>query len=218
MEKKVTLAELVNSAIKYIKGQMSIEELNEIGERMTVRSYMPILDKMRIMMTIIFNADNMDVETHEVRVVAMEKDLFFYALLGGYCMVDVADNELVTYDTYDVLYPVFAPYILQFCEKDYEKLVSMIDRSMNLYGLKEVGSIFDNVDYDALRNAHIENEKLIQKLEDNKELIKELREVYAQSDPAVKETYLAIAKIANEQIRKAENGEENFVFADGVSE
>lgn len=109
---QIKLAELVNVASRFVQGKSSVEELDELGNRMTIRNYIPILDKMRLIMAIIFKFNAEDVEMHEIRVINMERELFFDVLLGGYALIDVNDPDLRTYQSYDLLYPLFANFIL----------------------------------------------------------------------------------------------------------
>ena len=102
---QIKLAELVNVASRFVQGKSSVEELDELGNRMTIRNYIPILDKMRLIMAIIFKFNAEDVEMHEIRVINMERELFFDVLLGGYALIDVNDPDLRTYQSYDLLYP-----------------------------------------------------------------------------------------------------------------
>lgn len=206
----LTLEELVKTSVDYVQGKTNEKALDALGQRMTVRGYMPILEKLRLMMGIIFNMNAMDVEAEEVRVVSMQKDLFFNVLLAGYALIDTSNEELKTYDSYDLLYPLFAPYILQYCEHDYKQLVEMIEKSLNIYNMKELDSLFASVNYQALKDAQAENVKLMESLEKNKEVLAELRKVYELTHPNLKGTYDAIEKVAlkemNEVATQAING------------
>ena len=63
-------------------------------------------------MTLIFDMNNQDVEMEEIRVVSLRKNMFFNVLLAEYAMIDVSNKDLQTYQTYDLLYPIF---LLLFC-------------------------------------------------------------------------------------------------------
>ena len=150
---QIKLAELVNVASRFVQGKTSVEELDELGNRMTIRNYIPILDKMRLIMAIIFKFNAENVEMHEIRVINMERELFFDVLLGGYALIDVNDPDLRTYQSYDLLYPLFANFILQYCKDDYNKIIKMIEDSLNIYAMQDLDSLFYNVDYKALKET-----------------------------------------------------------------
>lgn len=177
-KENLTLEELIYVATKLTKNDITEEEITKFGEKMVVRSYVPILEKMRAVMTVIFNMNNQDVEMEEIRVISMKKDLFFNVLLPLYAMVDVSNQDLLTYQTYDLLYPIFSPYILQYCEKDYKEIEEIIQQSLNIYAMKDLGSLLENIDYVSLDKAAQKNKELLQKMAEDKEAIKEIKELY----------------------------------------
>ena len=152
--------------------------MNAFGNKLTVRTYLPILDKMRAMMTLIFDMNNQDVEMEEIRVVSLRKNMFFNVLLAEYAMIDVSNKDLQTYQTYDLLYPIFAPFILQYCEKDYNEMKEMIQESLNIYAMKDLDSLLSNINYQALAESAKKNEELLNKMASDKEALKEIRELY----------------------------------------
>ena len=203
---QIKLAELVNIASRFVQGKSSVEELDELGNRMTIRNYIPILDKMRLIMAIIFKFNAEDVEMHEIRVINMERELFFDVLLGGYALIDVNDPDLRTYQSYDLLYPLFANFILQYCKDDYSKIVKMIEDSLNIYAMQDLDSLFNNVDYKALKETAKQHEELLKSFEKNKKLVADLRKIYEAENPngvkvldAVSET---IQREANEEAKQ----------------
>ena len=203
---QIKLAELINVASRFVQGKTSVEELDELGNRMTIRNYIPILDKMRLIMAIIFKFNAEDVEMHEIRVINMERELFFDVLLGGYALIDVNDPDLRTYQSYDLLYPLFANFILQYCKDDYSKIVKMIEDSLNIYAMQDLDSLFNNVDYKALKETAKQHEELLKSFEKNKKLVADLRKIYEAENPngvkvldAVSET---IQREANEEAKQ----------------
>ena len=62
---QIKLAELVNVASRFVQGKSSVEELDELGNRMTIRNYIPILDKMRLIMAIIFKFNDTCIDTNQ---------------------------------------------------------------------------------------------------------------------------------------------------------
>ena len=203
---QIKLAELVNIASRFVQGKTPVEELDELGNRMTIRNYIPILDKMRLIMAIIFKFNAEDVEMHEIRVINMERELFFDVLLGGYALIDVNDPDLRTYQSYDLLYPLFANFILQYCKDDYNKITKMIEDSLNIYAMQDLDSLFNNVDYKALKETAKQHEELLKSFEKNKKLVADLRKIYEAENPdgvkvldAVSET---IQREANEEAKQ----------------
>ena len=200
---QIKLAELVNVASRFVQGKTSVEELDELGNRMTIRNYIPILDKMRLIMAIIFKFNAEDVEMHEIRVINMERELFFDVLLGGYALIDVNDPDLRTYQSYDLLYPLFANFILQYCKDDYNKITKMIEDSLNIYAMQDLDSLFNNVDYKALKETAKQHEELLKSFEKNKKLVADLRKIYeAENQDVVK-----VLDVVSETIQREANEE-----------
>lgn len=175
---KITLEELIYNASKIVSDKIKEEELNKLGNKLIIRTYLPILEKMRAMMTLIFDMNNQDVEMEEIRVVSLKKNMFFNVLLGEYAMIDVSNKDLQTYQSYDLLYPIFAPFILQYCEKDYNEMKEMIRESLNIYAMKDLDSLLNNIDYQSLAESAKKNEELLEKMKNDKDTLKEIRELY----------------------------------------
>lgn len=211
--KQITLDELVIFATDFLEKQGQIktqedrEELermtNEYGERFVIRTYIPMMEKMKVMMAVVFNMQNVDIETQEVRSLALEKNLFFNVLLGLYAGVDVNNLELQTYASYDLLYPIFANFILQFCASDYSKFVDLVDRTLNLYNVQEFMELGEKIDFDAMQKMADANRKLMEDLKKSKELVKELKEVFVNTHPANARIAEDIQRLANEEATKA---------------
>ena len=129
-------------------------------------------------MTLIFDMNNQDVEMEEIRGVSLRKNMFLNVLLAEYAMIDVSNKDLQTYQTYDLLYPIFAPFILQYCEKDYNEMKEMIQESLNIYAMIDLDSLLSNINYQALAESAKKNEELLNKMASDKEALKEIRELY----------------------------------------
>ena len=212
-EKRINLAELVNASVDFIRGDISVDEMAKIGDKLTIRNYIPILDKYKIMMSLVFDMNQTGVEQGELATVNLERDLFFKVLLGEYAMVDVSDENLWTYYNYDLLYPIFMPYILQYCYMDYEKLVKMIDKSLDIYHMHELSDMLSSVDYQELEKNAEENRNLIEALEKNKDLVANLKKLLKANNPMADMIVSGVQKEAidsiNEQMRKARGLDDN---------
>lgn len=209
----IKLEELIVSATKYTETISTFDndedrdafvtQQNELANRFVIRTYIPMLEKMRLMMAAVFNMQNVDMETEEVRVLTLEKNLFFNVLLGAYANVDVSNFDLQTYASYDLLYPLYSKFILQFCAEDYAKFEEMLDRTINFYNIKEFMNLGDKLDYKALQDAADQNAKMLETLEKDRETIKELKEIFAATNPANQKVVEDIQRIANEEATKA---------------
>ena len=92
---KITIEELASAAQKYINGDFSDEEMNEYGGTIQVRGYMPLTEKITLIMSLMNVYEYTDYNSQEIRVADMYKNLFFYVLLGGYAFVDCSNKEML---------------------------------------------------------------------------------------------------------------------------
>ena len=179
---KQTLSYYVNVVTKFIRGKATVEDLNELGNQMIIREYIPMKEKYRLIAMTIFKMNSESDDMAETTVIAKEKNLFFDVLLTAYCGINCENQDLKTYATYDLLYPILAKYILQFCGEDYKKLVEMLDSSLNIYRMKELSEILDSVDYAEIKKTTQENEALLKKFYQEKEALEKLKELFVATD------------------------------------
>ena len=174
---KLTLAYLINETYKFVRKEISLEEFNNLGEQIDVLGYIPILSKMRIVMSFIYDIQHLDSEVHELNILEIQKKLFFEVLLKEYASIDISDDTLVNYSSYDLLYPIFYPYIIQYCGADYNSIVKMIDDSLNLYNLQELVELLNSADYSKIEEQAQTMRKLINTLNADKGLISDIKDI-----------------------------------------
>lgn len=194
--KVITLQDIIDKSKQFVSGEITQEEMGLFGGKITIRSYLPILDKMSLIMSILNEHIYSDVETQEIKTVEMYRNIFFYIMLSGYAGIDCTDRNLVTYTNYDLLYPIFAPFILSYCKDDYELTIQMLKDSINFYNIKDIADGFKGINEEALKEAINSNKKIIEDLNANKELIHELNEIAQFNDPNTKNTIKNIQRIA----------------------
>lgn len=179
---KQTLSYYVNVVTKFIRGKATVDDLNELGNQMTIREYVPMKEKYRLIAMTIFKMNSESDDMAETAVIAKEKNLFFDVLLTAYCGINCENQDLKTYATYDLLYPILSKYILQFCGDDYKKLVEMLDSSLNIYRMKELTELMEGVDYEEIKKATKANEELLKKFYEEKEALEKLKEILLATD------------------------------------
>ena len=179
---KQTLSYYVNVVTKFIRGKATVDDLNELGNQMTIREYIPMKEKYRLIAMTIFKMNSESDDMAETAVIAKEKNLFFDVLLTAYCGINCENQDLKTYATYDLLYPILSKYILQFCGDDYKKLVEMLDSSLNIYHMKELTELMESVDYEEIKKATKANEEMLKKFYEEKEALEKLKELFVATD------------------------------------
>lgn len=197
---KITVSELIRQTKKFMDGEITPEEFGQLGDKMTIRSYLPILDKMKLIMILVFTIENEDAEDASLKSIIMKKHLFFDVLLGQYAMIDVSEKALCTYTSYDLLYPLFSEFILGFCKKDYDEFVEMLKDAINFNNLNNFSDIFENLDYKELQKAADRNRMMIDALKENKELVEHLKELYGATSEENKKLTNALEKAVIDKI------------------
>ena len=214
---KNTLSYYVNMITKFVRGKATIEELDELGNEMIIREYIPMKEKYRLIATIIFKMDTETDDMAETVVIAQARDSFFRVMLTAYCGINWANYGLKTYATSDLLYPILSKYVLQFCGEDYKKFVEMLDSSLNIYRMKELNEILGSIDYAEIKKVTQENEALLKKFYQEKDALEKLKELFVATDDnarkvvdyAKNEAVIeAGKKMANEKEEKVERSVE----------
>lgn len=183
---KIQLAELLLMAAKFINEEITPEEMDAFGKKLTIKPYLPMMEKYRLLSLLVFEMNDM-AETNELGVLKAQKALFFDVLLGGYGMVDVTENvdgpKLKTYSNMDILYPIYGPFILQYCGRDYDNFTNMFEMMININHMDDLVNIMSSVDYKVIKEETEKNRMLVQSLEENKELIKDLKDIAVAVNP-----------------------------------
>lgn len=196
--KSMTLSYLVQKVTEYQEGKISLEDLDELGKEISIRAYLPLIDKMTCVLALVSGMQYSTAETYEVKIVEMYKEMFFSVLLGKYGMIDVSDRTLYTYSNYDLLYPIIGKFLLAYCKDDYEMIGKMIKDSMNYYGLTSITDAVGAIDMEELKKNTDSNEKFIKGLEQNKDLIHDLKEIMVFNDGTTKKFVDTVRKGALE--------------------
>lgn len=198
-EKVLRLSDILELVEGFLKGERTKEELDEFGTKMVIRAYIPILEKMKIVIALAMRYVYSDAEVHEVRVSELYRDLFFYGMLQGYGNIDCNELHLITFENYDKLFPIFYPYLLSYCEHDYKILREFLHDTLDCYCTRDFVEAVNGISEDAMRQATKENHRFIKELELNKDLIKDLKEIAAMNDPMTKRVVEEVRKIAQKK-------------------
>ena len=169
--KKVSLEDCVNITNKYLKGEITDDDFNVFGSKMNIRMYLPILEKMQLIMRILATTQiSQNVVNPEIITVEMYKNIFYTVILGAYGQIELGEKDIQTYDNYDLLFPLFEPFIMQYAKKDFKVFKNMLNDSMGLYSLTNISNTMDNINMDELKKVARENRELIRNIESKEKL------------------------------------------------
>ena len=205
--KQVLLEEIIDVTKKYLNGEFSDDEMNEYGQTLQIRGYIPLTQKITLIMALMNQYEYSDYNSQELRVADMYKNLFFHVILGGYAFIDCTNTELLTYENYDLLYPVFAPYILNFCKQDYDVFKAMVTDTINMYGINNFVEAVESVDITAMKEATQANGRFMTQLAQNKDLIEKINNIAAMNDPLTQAVVEELRKINVEKVLEKKSEE-----------
>lgn len=193
MEKK-NLKEVIAKIKEFVEGKISEKEIDEFGNSLNIRAYIPLMDKLRLAITIVSKQEYYNYEVLEIKMAEFYKDLFFDVLLKNYAMIEV-DDEDCTYENYDLLYPVLGTWLLSYCGNDYNIVKEMIQDSMNLYNIKSINDSVGSISDEGIEKLIQENKNFMKTLEENKPVIEDLKDIMIGTN---KNTKLAIESVRKE--------------------
>lgn len=198
----IPLKSLIEVTDKFLTGEWTQEEFAEYGETMIIRSYMPLVEKIGVAMALVNEYMYSMSSTQETKLAELYRAMFFKGLLQGYALVDCTDENLITYENYDKLFPIFSPYLLSYCKDDYSIVCDLVKESISLYRADEFVDAASTISEDALRDATESNKKLIHDLQANEKVIENLKIIMESNDPATKGVVDELRKLANENSKK----------------
>lgn len=207
----ITLKECVDLIDGFIDGSVSAEELDTFGAKMSIRAYIPILEKMATLMRILTQYEISAVESTEIKMVELYKYIFFIVVLGMYGQVqidEIADKDLMTYENYDKLFPIFYSYILSYCKQDYDVFMQMFNDCISWNGVVNITESMSNIDSDKLSEAVESNKKLVESMNDNKEMVSDIKDILLATDKSVKDVVKGIKEATVREV--IEQGKKNL--------
>lgn len=205
--KRVSLEEIIDVTKKYLSGEFSDDEMNEYGQTLQIRGYIPLTQKIALIMGLMNEYEYSNFNSQEIRVADMYKNLFFHVLLGGYAFINCDNVELLTYETYDLLYPIFAPYILNFCRQDYDVFREMVKDTINMYGINNFVEAAESIDIEAMKENTRSNQRFMTHLAQNKDLIEKINNIATMNDPLTAAVVEELKKINVEKVLESKSEE-----------
>lgn len=203
------LQEILNICDAFIKNsedEATVKVYNDMLQKLVVRAYLPMQEKVIALVRMIMDSDK-DIDVPETFFTAgLEIACCFDGLLS-YVNIDPEVNlEIKNYENYDLIYQSgLADYILEYCGKDYERLVHMMERTLSYQNLTELIQSIREINVGGLSEA---TEK-IRNLKDeiDPEVIKNIADIARMNDPALNNLKDTIDKEAIDKAFKEKSEE-----------
>ena len=181
---KKKLSWLTDIATRFTKGEINEEQLIEYLNDMSVITYLPLMEKLKVVTEITTTYFYTNSDMAEVKIQMLYQNLFFDVLLKEYCNIDyIGNSDLLSVETYDLLYPVINDYIMSMCKQDYNQVIDMVFKSITLYTIQRFTNAINSISVDALEENVKANVKLLNSLEKNEDLIRDLADIANFDNP-----------------------------------
>ncbi len=184
----ISLEKVLEVCSNFIKSPNDIavnKNYLDLEKELIIKSYIPMNEKILCLYKIMLNADRDMNVTEAIFTAALEMSILFDGLLI-YTNIDnnTIIRELQTYENYDILYQSgFVDNILQFCQKDFDRLLKMIDRTISYSNLFDLINTISQVD-----TEHIP--ELLEKIDSisgswSPEMLKDASDILRFNDPLI---------------------------------
>lgn len=170
--------EVIEVCGKYLLGELDDAFLDEWCKKIYIKTYLPASDKILVLL---------ELETQSLKgFQGAEK---FWKGLIRYTNIKF-DKELCNIDTYDICYPVLGKWLLGYCGEDYAVLEKIISDSYDIQRLMEIQNLNE------ILEKGIDIKEAIGQLLENKDLIKDISDIAAFNNPAMKDMMVEMQKSA----------------------
>lgn len=178
------------------------DKLEQLKLKMVIRTYLPMQEKVVTLYRITMDADKSTELASSVFTAGLEMAFAFTGLLS-YTNIDNLSipKELKIYECYDALYQSgLADYILSFCEKDYERLTKMMDRTISYENILELLDTMNQIQPDVIRESLEEFKKFRESA--TPEMLRDMADIMRFNDPHLYEIKERVVDDALTQLEK----------------
>ena len=167
-----------------------LESYNKMLQELTIKTYMPMQEKVIALVRMTIDSDKDRDIDESFFTAGVELAACFDGLLSYITNLEQEVNlEIKNYENYDLIYQSgLADYILQYCEKDYQRLIKMFERTFSYMNLNELISSMESMDTGSLKALTTTIKGL--KDEIDPKVISDLADIMRYNDPnfvAIKE-------------------------------
>ena len=164
------------------ENEEKVAAYNDMCQQLIVRTYLPMQEKVVALVRIVIDSDKDYDVPASFFTAGVEMACLFDGLISYTNLVQDLGIDEKNYENYDLLYQSgFADYVLQFCEKDYERLVRMMERTMSFENLTELTNSLREMNVGALDN--LTNELKNMKNEIDPAVLKDMADIMRYNDP-----------------------------------
>lgn len=182
--KKMKLSELIKLYHDVENEDISQEEFVNILNQVWVKGHIPLRDKISSVINVLFGFEYEEENLLE-RYMQLEMNKFWYILM---VYVDIEfEKEYATEENYELLFPLLYESIKKIAGYDFDYTMNLFDEiktDIQHDGLLDVLGELATTDFSELVKA---DNNLVSEINNNKELVKNLVELFNHVDPTMSE-------------------------------
>lgn len=193
------ILDICDQFTKHPEDETAVKAYNDMLQNLVIRAYLPMQEKVVALVRMVMDSDK-DIDVPEAFFTAgLEIACCFDGLLSYVNIEPEVNPDIKSYENYDLIYQSgLADYILEYCGKDYERLVRMMERTLSYENLTNLVQSMREMDTGSLRE--LVNTLRNMKDEIDPEVIKNIADIARMNDPALNDLK---DTIDNEAVDKA---------------
>lgn len=193
------ILDICDQFTKHPEDETAVKAYNDMLQNLVIRAYLPMQEKVVALVRMVMDSDK-DIDVPEAFFTAgLEIACCFDGLLSYVNIEPEVNPDIKSYENYDLIYQSgLADYILEYCGKDYERLVRMMERTLSYENLTDLVQSMREMDTGSLRE--LVNTLRNMKDEIDPEVIKNIADIARMNDPALNDLKNTID---NEAVDKA---------------
>ena len=193
------ILDICDQFTKHPEDETAVKAYNDMLQNLVIRAYLPMQEKVVALVRMVMDSDK-DIDVPEAFFTAgLEIACCFDGLLSYVNIEPEVNPDIKSYENYDLIYQSgLADYILEYCGKDYERLVRMMERTLSYENLTDLVQSMREMDTGSLRE--LVNNLRNMKDEIDPEVIKNIADIARMNDPALNDLK---DTIDNEAVDKA---------------
>lgn len=193
------ILDICDQFTKHPEDETAVKAYNDMLQNLVIRAYLPMQEKVVALVRMVMDSDK-DIDVPEAFFTAgLEIACCFDGLLSYVNIEPEVNLDIKSYENYDLIYQSgLADYILEYCGKDYERLVRMMERTLSYENLTDLVQSMREMDTGSLRE--LVNTLRNMKDEIDPEVIKNIADIARMNDPALNDLK---DTIDNEAVDKA---------------
>lgn len=215
MENKIQIQVAIRAMQEYLKNPAdagAVKSFEELKRSLVIRDYLTAAEKNIVLFRILMDADRDINSTSSTFAMAMDLGCVFDGLLSYTNIDSTIPQEWKTYELYDMFHMSgLVDYILQYCRKDYERLVALVDRTVSFEHLTQLIDVVRKLDNKELKQTLAEFRALQEDMDPN--LIRDISDIVRYNDPSLYVLKTKLVDEAMEQLDRADKIEKTDKMA-----